>query len=166
MKALIAALRWLVFVPVGLISGSTACSIVMGFGGLLLGGWAIPGAVILFLAGMIHPIAGYSIGQIVAPSQNRASRWLLKAPYLLMGFGMFCSGVAMIFGADVKSFESDIMSFYTGLTPWWQTLAYIWGTVYGTGIILEVTSTPSIQAAVREKPVSPFDWNEWAKMWG
>ncbi|WP_447586744.1 hypothetical protein [Pseudoxanthomonas mexicana] len=126
------AWRWIVYFPWGMFLGSVATGAIIYGGNWLVGKYAIPSAVTLFVAACLLPTVAVMAGHATAPpsregGQVQAVRWVMLSPFivccLFLGYTVL-TGNFDVRGPDNEDFPS--------LSEYAKTLLFSAGLLVGT----------------------------------
>lgn len=146
MCSLTKLLRWVGFVPAGLLIGLVATATAQAFLSPLCGYVWLVDAMALMLSGLAQPVAGYHAGRAIAPSKGKASRDLMLFPYALLG----CLSVFVVLAGLWEGRPVDPAA----ASESWARLAFWLGLALGCLSLLH-PPTP-LPAAARDEATNPF----------
>lgn len=156
MNQLINSLRWLVFLPAGMLAGLVA-SVALGVAlGMVLGGWWPTACLAAIATALVQPLVGYHVGTAVAPERNKLARVLMKAPYSILGGS---AALAVLVSLGGGSIGNGPCVLFPALSAWAFGLCHSLGTVYGACVVLD-QKPPEETAPTRESDtLTTFDWS-------
>lgn len=121
-------LRWVVFVPIGLLGGAFVSGLVLRLGDLVLGRWKLTSGIVIYFSAVLLVAISVGSGLRIAPVKSRVAKWLLLVPHWTVAvlFGLPALLVA-IFSPDSLPSVAANEGWSRSLSERWQLLVWFFG---------------------------------------